>query len=428
VIGPNGAGKSNLMDAISFVLGVRSAQLRSSQLKDLIYRAGDPAEDAMDVDGDEAEVARTASVVAVYEDQAGQEYRFQRSISAGGTSEYRLNGTAMTYAKYNAVLEKHNILVKAKNFLVFQGDVEAVAQQSPKDLVKLIEQVSGSGELKDEYDRLKVLADKASESSTAAFNKRKGFNTEIKQFKEQKAEALRFDRLREARDDAVVRHCVWKLCHLEKALEDRRTSIKAKAKAVQGLKQQQAEHEAKLKAARKEQHRAQKEATAKEKQLKQRERAYDERKPELLALEAQMAHSTKKIANADTISATVAKDRDAHAKSLKQLEKDLTLVQKAARQHAEEARKASQATGLTLSEEDQATYRKLRAQANTRAVPERQQLETRSREARVKRDVLNGLQDKLDQDSHKKDKLLAESETLDNRKATVRRYSDASPS
>ena len=38
VIGPNGAGKSNLMDAISFVLGVKSAQLRSSQLKDLVYR------------------------------------------------------------------------------------------------------------------------------------------------------------------------------------------------------------------------------------------------------------------------------------------------------------------------------------------------------------------------------------------------------
>ena len=38
IIGPNGAGKSNLMDAISFVLGVKSAQLRSSQLKDLVYR------------------------------------------------------------------------------------------------------------------------------------------------------------------------------------------------------------------------------------------------------------------------------------------------------------------------------------------------------------------------------------------------------
>jgi structural maintenance of chromosome 1 len=36
VIGPNGSGKSNVMDAISFVLGVKGAQLRGS-LKELIY-------------------------------------------------------------------------------------------------------------------------------------------------------------------------------------------------------------------------------------------------------------------------------------------------------------------------------------------------------------------------------------------------------
>ena len=36
IIGPNGSGKSNLMDAISFVLGVKGAQLRGS-LKELLY-------------------------------------------------------------------------------------------------------------------------------------------------------------------------------------------------------------------------------------------------------------------------------------------------------------------------------------------------------------------------------------------------------
>jgi len=39
VIGPNGSGKSNLMDAISFVLGVRTAQLRGS-LRELLYTDG----------------------------------------------------------------------------------------------------------------------------------------------------------------------------------------------------------------------------------------------------------------------------------------------------------------------------------------------------------------------------------------------------
>ena len=36
--GPNGAGKSNMMDAISFVLGVQSRFLRSSNLKELVFR------------------------------------------------------------------------------------------------------------------------------------------------------------------------------------------------------------------------------------------------------------------------------------------------------------------------------------------------------------------------------------------------------
>lgn len=36
VIGPNGSGKSNIMDAVSFVLGVKGAQIRGS-LKELLY-------------------------------------------------------------------------------------------------------------------------------------------------------------------------------------------------------------------------------------------------------------------------------------------------------------------------------------------------------------------------------------------------------
>jgi structural maintenance of chromosome 1 len=39
VIGPNGSGKSNLMDAISFVLGIKTRHLRSDKLSDLLHRA-----------------------------------------------------------------------------------------------------------------------------------------------------------------------------------------------------------------------------------------------------------------------------------------------------------------------------------------------------------------------------------------------------
>jgi len=91
VIGPNGAGKSNLMDAISFVLGVKSAQLRSSQLRDLVYRGRRLARDngegvslpEEEDEEDEGEgTAKKAWVLAVFEDEKKKEWLFQRTYVA----------------------------------------------------------------------------------------------------------------------------------------------------------------------------------------------------------------------------------------------------------------------------------------------------------------------------------------------------------
>jgi structural maintenance of chromosome 1 len=230
IIGPNGAGKSNLMDAISFVLGVKSAQLRSSQLRDLVYRGrrlargngeGTSQPDQEDEDEGEGEgegggTAKKAWVLAVFEDDKKKEWLFQRTyvqpllsslspmlslglivcrISTTGASEYKLNKRTVTYTTYNEALIKHNILVKAKNFLVFQGDVEAVASQSPKELTRLVEQISGSLELATEYEKAREDQDHATENATHNFTKRRAIAGEIKQYKEQKGEAERFEAL-----------------------------------------------------------------------------------------------------------------------------------------------------------------------------------------------------------------------------------------
>ena len=47
------------------------------------------------------------------------------SVTMAGGSEYKLNGRVVAYGRYNAALEAHNILVKAKNFLVFQVRMRA---------------------------------------------------------------------------------------------------------------------------------------------------------------------------------------------------------------------------------------------------------------------------------------------------------------
>ena len=89
------------MDAISFVLGIKSSQLRSSQLRDLIYRGrilkesnglngrddhGDDEDDeqtptqTQQTNGDQEEIGpRRAWVMAVYEEDNGKEIRYKRT-------------------------------------------------------------------------------------------------------------------------------------------------------------------------------------------------------------------------------------------------------------------------------------------------------------------------------------------------------------
>ena len=84
------------MDAISFVLGIKSSQLRSSQLRDLIYRGrilqeSNGANGLQDADDDEedepTQTQRTAEergprrawVMAVYQEDSGKEIRYKRT-------------------------------------------------------------------------------------------------------------------------------------------------------------------------------------------------------------------------------------------------------------------------------------------------------------------------------------------------------------
>lgn len=269
------------MDAISFVLGVKSAQLRSAQLRDLVYRGRrlaneDEGTGTSLASGAEDVDAHSAWVEAVYEDANEKSYVFRRTIHTdGGKSEYQINRKTVSLNEYTNALRAHNILVKAKNFLVFQGDVEAVASQSPKDLTRLIEQIAGSLELEREYDEAKKAQDNATEKATAHFARRRGITGEVRAYKEQKGEADRFEARVQDKADATLRLFLYKLYHIAQKLESSRESIEARAPRLQGLRDDKAEADDALADARKEQATARAQVTAKEKRVKKAEKALD---------------------------------------------------------------------------------------------------------------------------------------------------------
>lgn len=196
----------------------------------------------------------------------------RHSISVSGTSEYRINGKAVSYKRYNEQLEAFNILVKAKNFLVFQGDVEAVAAQSSKDLSRLVDQISGSLDLKEEYDRCAAALNKATEQSVAQHSRRKGVNTEVKQYQLMKTEAERWQSLQSQRADAVVHHAVWKLFHLEEGIKASEERIEEVNVQLDELRKENEEQEEIARKARKEVNKAQKEVRQQEKLVKEKEK------------------------------------------------------------------------------------------------------------------------------------------------------------
>ncbi|QRV91164.1 structural maintenance of chromosomes protein [Ceratobasidium sp. AG-Ba] len=421
VIGPNGAGKSNLMDAISFVLGVKSAQLRSSQLKDLVYRGrrlertdeeGNEQPGGSDDEGEgEGEgTAKKAWVMAVYEDGEGKEYKFQRTISTSGTSEYKLNGKVVTYQAYNTTLEQHNILVKAKNFLVFQGDVEAVASQSPKELSKLIDQISGSLELAPAYEKAKAALDRATENAANNFNKRRGINGEIKQFKEQKSEVERYEKLIDDKENAIVHKLLWQLFHLGREIESNVSTIRGKSKGLKALKKQQSADEAKVNSAREAQAKARSDAMKAEKTLKKMEKALDAKKPGISDLEAQIATLS--------IGENVQRDAEKKEADVARMKRELAEVQQAF-ERAQEARRAAIEQGSSLSEESLAEYHQLKAVAAREAVEERQKRETLMREAKVLARNLATQNSKLEQLTSQREKLKSDVTTVGEKRSEI---------
>lgn len=205
-----------MMDAISFVLGVQSKHLRSSRLKDLIYR--------QDIN---SPPARRAVVKLIYElsgdestsfpDVVDNQLVFSRTISSTGVSTYRLNEKEVTFEAYEIVLQKIGVLVKARNFLVFQGDVESVASKSPMELTLLIEQISGSDQFQKEYEELKRKKEEIEETTIFSMQKKKMYESQRKEVKTQKSEAEYFQNQKEELEKLKVGKFISRLISIDRA-------------------------------------------------------------------------------------------------------------------------------------------------------------------------------------------------------------------
>merc|ERR1719400_485923 len=166
-------------------------------------------------------------VTAIFEVESEQgpvEKTFTRSIQ-GSSADHKIDNASVAPKEYLSELEKIGINAKAKNFLVFQGAVESIAMKNPKERTALFEEISGSGALKENYDKFKTEMLAAEEETQHTYQKKKAIGAERKEAKMEKEEAEKYKKLQDDLSERQVELQLFRLYHNEKAIGDMKHQI-----------------------------------------------------------------------------------------------------------------------------------------------------------------------------------------------------------
>ncbi|KAL5711873.1 Structural maintenance of chromosomes protein 1 [Ranunculus cassubicifolius] len=408
IIGPNGAGKSNLMDAISFVLGVRSVQLRGAQLKDLIYAFDDREKD---------QKGRRAFVRLVYHLGNGTELQFMRSITSAGGSEYRLDGKVVTWDEYNNKLKSLGILVKARNFLVFQGDVESIASKNPKELTGLLEQISGSDELKRDYDDLEEQKGAAEEKSALIYQKKKTIVNERKLKKEQKEEAEKHIRLQNQLKSLKEEHFLWQLFNIEKDMDKVHKDLEAEKESREAVIKEKEKYDTEESLKKKEQAGYLKKITVCEKNIADKKTKLDKKQPELLKIKEEVSRISSNLKSKRKELGKKKEEKKRHDAEIKKLENDFHDVEK----NLEDLYNKGQdgAGKLRLADSQLKEYHRIMDEAGTKTAKLRDEKDVQDRQQQADIQALKNLEENLQQLRSREQELQSQEEGMQTKLKTI---------
>ncbi|KAL0714412.1 hypothetical protein Bca4012_021391 [Brassica carinata] len=408
IIGPNGAGKSNLMDAISFVLGVRTGQLRGSQLKDLIY--------AFD-DREKEQRGRRAFVRLVYLLDDGTELRFTRTITSSGGSEYRIDNRVVNWEEYNGKLRSIGILVKARNFLVFQGDVESVASKNSKELTGLLEQISGSDELKKEYEELEEKKASAEEKAALIYQKKKTIGAEKKLKKAQKEEAEKHLKLQDELKSLKREHFLWQLYNIENDIEKANEDVDAEKDKIKDVmsKLEKFEHEALKRKV--EQAKYLKEIAQREKKIAERSSKLGKYQPELLRLKEEIARIKSKIESSRKEVDKRKKEKGKHSKEIEQMQKSIKDLNEKMKELNE--RRQDSSGKLPMLDSQLQEYFRIKEEAGMKTIKLRDEKEVLDRQYHTDLEALRNLEENYQQLINRENDLDEQIERMKSRQKEI---------
>ncbi|MHC3438316.1 chromosome segregation protein SMC [Natrialbaceae archaeon A-gly3] len=216
ITGPNGSGKSNIIDAVLFALGLaRTRGIRAEKLTDLIYNPGHedgtqasgPKEAIVEVvlDNSDGTLTRSQVTSAAGSDDVGdvEEIRIRRRVKETEDnyySYYYLNDRSVNLSDIQDLLAQAGVTPEGYN-VVMQGDVTEIINMTPGSRRGIIDEIAGVAEFdakkEDAFAELEVVEDRIEEAQLRIDEKR----NRLEQLEDERRTALRYQRLREEKEE-----------------------------------------------------------------------------------------------------------------------------------------------------------------------------------------------------------------------------------
>lgn len=288
-------------------------------------------------------------------------------------------------------MEKLGINVKAKNFLVFQGAVENIAMKNAKERTALFEEISGSGLLKDEYNKLKLEMSIAEEETQLTYQKKKGIAAERKEAKMEKLEAERYTKLKQEYAEKQINYQIFRLYHNEKETQRLTEDMEQKQNEVSQVERKKEAADEVLKDKKKDSGKISRELAKIEQDIREVESEMSKKHPLFIKAKEKVSHTVKKMEGALKTLDQARKADEAHQADIRKLETELAGIEKTRQVFEQEIAGESIRRGsdVHLEEDLVQEYDRLKQKADATATNYLSKLDSVNREQKSEQDMLD---------------------------------------
>lgn len=228
IVGPNGCGKSNVVDAIKWVLGERSAKsLRGSAMVDVIFagsavrkpmgcatvslvfhnpvvtvmkaipgRDAEPVDNTHDADAGEGDerIVRREDVVNRALPVDADEVEVTRKLYSDGRSEYLINGRRVRLRDIKELFMDTGVGTDAYS-IIEQGKVAALLEANPAERRAILEEAAGVAKFRSRKDEAARKLDLAEKNLVVLREQLSGAERRLRIVRSQAEKAKRFTEL-----------------------------------------------------------------------------------------------------------------------------------------------------------------------------------------------------------------------------------------